>query len=63
MTKHVARELTNQVTELTADEMEHVSGGGSLLIGHNEQILAHFHPITSVQTSMLYRHPAKSKKP
>jgi len=27
MTKHVDRELTNQVTELTANEMEHVSGG------------------------------------
>jgi hypothetical protein len=27
MTKHVERELTNQVTELTADEMERVSGG------------------------------------
>jgi hypothetical protein len=28
MNKHVERELTNQVTELTANEMECVSGGG-----------------------------------
>ena len=28
MTKHVERELTNQMTELTANEMERVSGGG-----------------------------------
>jgi bacteriocin-like protein len=28
MTKHVERELANQVTELTANELEHVSGGG-----------------------------------
>jgi bacteriocin-like protein len=28
MTKHVERELANQVTELTANEMESVSGGG-----------------------------------
>jgi hypothetical protein len=27
MTRHVERELTNQVTELSADEMERVSGG------------------------------------
>ena len=27
MAKHVEREQTNQVTELTADEMERVSGG------------------------------------
>ena len=27
MTKHVERELTNQVTELAADDLERVSGG------------------------------------
>ena len=27
MAKHVEREQTSQVNELTADEMEHVSGG------------------------------------
>jgi hypothetical protein len=27
MAKHVEREQTNQVIELTADEIEHVSGG------------------------------------
>jgi hypothetical protein len=27
MAKHVARELTDQMTELTANEMERVSGG------------------------------------
>jgi hypothetical protein len=32
MTKHVERELTNQVTELTANEMECVSGGGTPLV-------------------------------
>ncbi len=29
MTKHVERELANQVTELTENEMERVSGGGT----------------------------------
>jgi hypothetical protein len=30
MTKHVEHEPTNQVTELTANEMERVSGGGGI---------------------------------
>ena len=45
MNKHVAREQKNQVTELTADEMERVSGG-LVSIGLDEQIVAHYHPIT-----------------
>jgi hypothetical protein len=57
--KHVARERKNQVTELTADEMERVSGG-LLSIGLDEQIVAHYHPITSVETSP-YRFPGKKK--
>jgi hypothetical protein len=59
MNKHVAREQMNQVTELTADEMERVSGG-LVSIGLDEQIVAHYHPITSVETSP-YRFPGKKK--
>ncbi|HEX7566025.1 MAG TPA: hypothetical protein VF396_22675 [Bradyrhizobium sp.] len=59
MDKHVEREQKNQVTELTADEMERVSGG-LVSTGLDEQILAHYHPITSVETSP-YRFPGKKK--
>jgi hypothetical protein len=59
MNKHVARERMNQVTELTADEVERVSGG-LVSIGLDEQIVAHYHPITSVETSP-YRFPGKKK--
>jgi hypothetical protein len=59
MNKHVEREQKNQVTELTADEMERVSGG-LVSTGLNEQILAYYHPITSVETSP-YRFPSKKK--
>ena len=55
MTKHPERE----VTELTADEMERVSGG-AVSVGHNEQILAHFHPITTPGTTR-YRPPSKKR--
>lgn len=58
MTKHVARELTNQQTELTADEMERVSGG--LVSGHNEQVVVHLHLITSPGTTM-FRPPSKKR--
>jgi hypothetical protein len=59
MNKHVAREQMNQATELTADEVERVSGG-LVSIGLDEQIVAHYHPITSVETSP-YRFPGKKK--
>jgi hypothetical protein len=59
MNKHVEREQNNQVTELTTDEMAFVSGGW-LSTGLDEQILAHYHPITSVETSP-YRFPGKKK--
>jgi hypothetical protein len=59
MNKHVEREQKNQVTELTADEMARVSGG-LVSIGLDEQILDHYHPITSVETSP-YRFPGKKK--
>jgi hypothetical protein len=57
--KHVEREQKNQVTELTAEEMERVSGG-LVSIGLDEQVLDHYHPITSVETSP-YRFPGKKK--
>jgi hypothetical protein len=59
MKKHVEREQNIQVTELTANEMERVSGG-LVSIGLDEQILAHYHPITSVETSP-YHFPGKKK--
>ena len=59
MNKHVAREQMNQATELTADEVERVSGG-LVSIGLDEQIVAHYHPITSVET-IPYRFPGKKK--
>jgi hypothetical protein len=59
MNKHVEREQNNQVTELTTDEMAFVSGG-LVSTGLDEQILAHYHPITSVETSP-YRFPGKKK--
>ena len=58
MTKRIECELTIQVTELTADEMECISGG--LVSGHNEQVVIHFHPITSPGTTM-YRPPSKKR--
>jgi hypothetical protein len=60
MKKYVAREPIDQNAELTAYEIETVSGGASVLMGHNEQVLAHYHPITSVETSP-YRFPGKKK--
>jgi hypothetical protein len=59
MTKRVEHELTNQVTVLTADEMECIAGG-SLVSGHNEQVVVHYHPITSPGTTM-YRPPSKKR--
>ena len=59
MNKHVEREQKNQVTELTAEEMERVSGG-LVSIGLDEQVLDHYHPITSVEPST-YRFPGKKK--
>jgi hypothetical protein len=59
LNKHVEREQKNQVTELTAEEMERVSGG-LVSIGLDEQVLDHYHPITSVETSP-YRFPGKKK--
>lgn len=59
MTKHVARELTNQVTKLTVDEMECISGG--LVSVVNEQVVVPYHhPITSSDTTM-YRPPSKKR--
>jgi hypothetical protein len=58
MTRHVARELTNQPTELTADEMERVSGG--LVSVLPEQVDVHYHPITSPGTTM-FRPPSKKR--
>jgi hypothetical protein len=59
MNKHVEREQTNRLTELTKCEMQRVSGG-LVSTGLDEQILAHYHPITSVETSP-YRFPGKKK--
>jgi hypothetical protein len=53
------REQNNQATELTAGEMARVCGG-LVSAGPNEQILAHYHPITSIETSP-YRFPGKKK--
>ena len=59
MTKHVAHELANQQTELTANEMEYVSGG--LVSVRNEQVVVHYqHPITPTGTTM-YRPPSKKR--
>ena len=59
MTKQVARELTNQQTELTADEMACISGG--LVSVLNEQVVVPYqHPVTSSGTTM-FRPPSKKR--
>jgi hypothetical protein len=59
MIKRVTRERTNQQIELTADEMECVSGG--LLSVINEQVVVHYHaPVTPSGTTM-YRPPSKKR--
>ena len=58
VTNHV--ELITQATELTADEMERVSGGGAALVGHKELIPDHLHPVNSPGTTM-FRPPSKKR--
>jgi hypothetical protein len=59
MTTHFERELTSQQTELTADELECVSGG--LVSVLNEQVVVPYHhPVTSSDRTM-YRPPSKKR--
>ncbi|MBN8987770.1 MAG: hypothetical protein J0H42_05970 [Rhizobiales bacterium] len=59
MTKHAAHELANQQTELTANEMEYVSGGSVSV--HTEQVVVHYqHPVTSTGKTM-FRPPSKKR--